>query len=671
MLFLGLEILGGTYLVDRGVKYYKRRKHLRQRLLTADLAVTEQTADEPDENKKIQREADHYLKTSVLAVGAAIVTPAAPILLPITYAAVSYNLLPKLRKISPNKVDNNLLNAMVITTCYLTGHYSIAASMSLVSHVGNKLVNKLQDQSEKTLHNLFADRPTSAWVLQDGQEIAVAIDKLQPGDIVVVNGGEVIPVDGTVSEGTALVDQRALTGETVPAEKAIGESVFAATLIISGKLSITVQQAGELTTIAQINHILGQARNYKGQAQSAGETLADKAAPPILLLSGVTLPFIGIMPAASVLFSSPGNMIKVLSSLQTINHLALLFNQQVLVKDGRVLEDFKRIDTILFDKTGTLTTEQPEVINVFSCASATEDTVLACAAAAEAKQTHPLAMAILAKARQKGIEIPEHYTADNVHYHLGFGVEATLDSQQTIRVGSQRMMTQAGIDIPPDIQQQLERVHQDGNSSLVLVAVNDEISGALEFDFPVREEIRDMISRLKQRGLKYLGIVSGDQQAPTEKLARELGIEHCFYNVLPQDKAGLVERLQYEGHKVCFVGDGVNDSLAMKQANVSISMKGATSVATDLAQVILLDGSLLHIDDLFKVSHNLEQSIRQSLMFCGTYSMVTLSSALLFLLGPAYVLTFGSVQYAAALTHAMRSTKKLANNSNHIPGNEQ
>lgn len=666
MLLLGLKILGTTYLVERGVKSLRKRKQSKRRLAKPSATTTQQiiVSDiaEADENKKVQREADHYLKTSLVAVGAAIVTPALPVLIPLTYAVVSYNLLPKLRKINPKKLDNNLLNATVITTCYLTGHYGIAASMSLVSHIGNKLVNKLQDQSEKTLHDLFAERPSVAWVLQEGQEIEQAIDTLQVGDIVVVNGGEIIPVDGTVHEGDALVDQRALTGETVPAEKTVNDQVFAATLIVSGKLHITVQQSGEKTTIAEISNILGQSRNYKGKAQSAGEELADKAAPPILLLSGATLPFIGIMPAASVLFSSPGNMIKVLSSLQTINHLALLFNQQVLVKDGRVLEDFKSIDTILFDKTGTLTTEQPEVINVFNCAPLSEEAVLAYAALAEAKQTHPLAMAIRAKAEQCNIETPEDSVTDNIHYHVGFGVEAALDDE-TIRVGSQRMMVQAGIEIPSKILQELERVHQEGNSSLVLVAVNDEVKGAIEFDFPVREEIREMISRLKQRGLKYLGIVSGDQQAPTEKLARELGIEHCFYDVLPQHKAGLVERLQADGHKVCFVGDGVNDSIAMKKADVSISMKGATSVATDLAQVILLDGSLLHIDALFNVSNNLDKSIRQSLMFCGSYSMVTLSSALLFLLGPAHVLVFGSMQYAAALAHAMRSTKALTNKS--------
>ncbi len=668
MFLLGIEVLAGTYLAERGIKHLRQRKNSRQNLLKLEAKSLNAKATEqiivaelvdPDENTKVQQETDHYLKTSIVAVGAAILTPAVPILMPVTYAVVSYNLLPKLRKIRVNKLDNNLLNATVITACYLTGHYGIAASMSMVSYVGNKLVNKLQDQSEKTLHDLFADRPSTAWILRDGQEVELAVDKLQPSDIVVVNGGEVIPVDGTVYEGTALVDQRALTGETVPAEKSVGESVFAATVIVSGKLYITVQEAGELTTIAQINQILGEARNFKGKTQSTGEAMADKAAPPILLLSGLSLPFVGIMPAASVLFSSPGNMIKVLSSLQTINHLALLFNQQVLVKDGRVLEDFKSIDTILFDKTGTLTTEQPEVINIFSCEPLSEHQVLGFAAMAEAKQTHPLAMAILAKARQQNVTTPENFAADNVHYQMGFGVEAALDDERIIRVGSQRMMEQAGIEISSDIQQELERVHRDGNSSLVLVAINNRVQGAIEFDFPIREEIRDMISRLKQRGLKYLGIVSGDQQAPTEKLARELGIEHCFYNVLPQDKAVLVESLQADGHKVCFVGDGVNDSIAMKKANVSISMKGATSVATDLAQVILLDGSLLHIDALFNVSQHLDKSIRQSLMFCGTYSVVTISSALLLFAGPAFVLTLGSMQYAAALRHAMRSTKKL------------
>lgn len=243
------------------------------------------------------------------------------------------------------------------------------------------------------------------WVLQDGQEIEVGVDTLSVDDIVVVNGGEVIPVDGI--EGTALVDQRALTGETVPAEKSVNDSVFAATLIVSGKLHIQVQQAAEATTLAKIDHILGEAINYKGKAQSTGEEWADKVASPILLLSGVSLPFIGIMPATSVLFSSPGNMIRVLSSLQTINHLSLLFHQQILVKEGCVLEDFKNIDTFLFDKTGTLTTEQPEVIHIVSCEPMTERDILYYAALAEAKQTHPLAQAILAKSKQEKINISE------------------------------------------------------------------------------------------------------------------------------------------------------------------------------------------------------------------------------------------------------------------------
>jgi Cu2+-exporting ATPase len=221
------------------------------------------------------------------------------------------------------------------------------------------------------------------------------------------------------------------------------------------------------------------------------------------------------------------------------------------------------------------------------------------------------------------------------------------------------MMSQSDITIPATIQQELDRVHHDGNSSMVLVAIDDHVQGALEFDFPIRDEIHDMISQMKKRGITYLGIVSGDQQAPTEKLAKALGIEHCFYNVLPEDKANLVETLQAEGKKVCFVGDGVNDSIAMKKADVSISMKGATSVATDLAQVILLDGSLRHIDYLFDVSIHLNKSIHQSLMFCGTYSAATLASALLFLLGPGSILAVGSMQYAAALFHAMRSTKKI------------
>lgn len=265
------------------------------------------------------------------------------------------------------------------------------------------------------------------------------------------------------------------------------------------------------------------------------------------------------------------------------------------------------IDTVLFDKTGTLTRERPEVGDIVTAHGHKPEEVLLFAAAAERKFHHPIALAILHKAEELGLELP---ATDETEYKVGYGISVGVDGH-LIRVGSRRFMEMEGIVIPDAIEKKLDAVHEDGDT-MVMVAIDDHLGGALELRAALRPEVKDIIQGLRQRGIKHLAIISGDHEAPTKKLAEELGMDRYFAQVLPADKADYVEKLQAEGRKVCFVGDGINDSIALKKANVSISLRGATTIATDTAHIVFLEQGLGKLCELRDIARNLDHNIRRS-----------------------------------------------------------
>ncbi len=234
--------------------------------------------------------------------------------------------------------------------------------------------------------------------------------------------------------------------------------------------------------------------------------------------------------------------------------------------------------------------------------------VLTYAAAAEQRFVHPITRAIIQSAKERRLQLPELQEAN---YKIGYGITVSFNNK-TIKVGSIRFMNTEGIALPSRIQEAIAPLQEEGHS-LIMVAINDQIKGAIEMQPQIRPEVRQIINKLRRRGIKHIAIVSGDHEQPTQQLANALGVNSYFYEILPEDKASLVEQFQKEGHKVCFVGDGINDAIAMKKANVSISLRGASSIATDMAQVVLVDGSLSHICDVFDLSTRLNTGLQRSL----------------------------------------------------------
>ena len=545
-----------------------------------------------------------------------------------------------------------LIDTIFVIGNIAMGYYFAACLGNWFYSLSRKLLSKTEDHSRQSLINVFGEQPRFVWLFSDEVEVRVPFEALRVGDVVVVHASETIPVDGIITLGTASVDQHTLTGESQPAEKGIGEQVFASTVVLSGKILIEVEKAGEDTVAAQIGDILSRTADFKSSLQSWGEKIGDRSVPPTLGIGILTLPVLGPTSALAALNSCFGLYMRVLAPLSMLTYLNLASQHGILVKDGRVLDILKEVDTVVFDKTGTLTLEQPHVGNIHPCGGVTENELLTYAAAAEYKQTHPIAKAILQTAHERGLSLPE---IEHAKYEVGYGIKVNLSHSATrsevIRVGSARFMEMEHLAIPAEIKE----IHQSGHAngySFVYVAIDNQLYGAIELRATIRPEAKQIISDLRQRNMS-LYIISGDNEQPTRKLAQELGIKNYFAETLPENKAQLIEQLQKQGKSVCFVGDGINDSIALKKADVSISLRGASSIATDTAQIVLMDQSLNQLVQVFDIAQNFERNMKVNLMATIVPGLMTIGGVFLLHFSIIHSIILNNIGLAAGASNAM------------------
>lgn len=628
----------------------------------------------PEEEREM---IEHYFKVSSAVLGASAVTiatiPAAHVL---AIPALLYTLVPvfydayeglKQKKLRPSLVDSIAVTGAIGLGMinHLNPYFFAAGAVGTWMYfLSAKLVMQTKDKSIKELTDLFGGQTSTVWLLRDGAEISIPFETVQVGDIVVVSAGEMIPVDGTIRQGIGSVDQRMLTGESQPVEKGEGETVYAATTLLTGKLHIHVDKAGRDAVAAQIGEIWSKTADYRTSVETRGEQLSNRAVVPTLGTGALALVTLGPIGATAILLSNFSDAIQLASPLSTLNFLHLASKQGILIKDGRALESLKTVDTIVFDKTGTLTLEQPHVGAIFTCGQYDEQTLLTFAAAAEHKQSHPVAKAIIQAAHERGLELPP---MNDAAYQVGYGIKAHIDGHW-IRVGSDRFMQAENIVIPQHIQSHLEESHDQGHT-LIMVAIDDWLGGAIALHPTIRPEAKAIVRALKARGLS-LYIISGDHQRPTKALADELGIDQFFAETLPEDKASLIAQLQDEGREVCFIGDGINDTIALKQANVSISLSGATGAAMDTAQIIMMDGSLQHLASLYELSGQFDDNLNTGFKTVLGGSMICVSGVFLLHFGIFSALTLQGITLAASVGNAyLPKLRDKYRQPKQLPGN--
>ncbi len=585
---------------------------------------------ETDENRKNKL----YLKVSAASIGLSTARLFYPILTIPSLLLITYTAIPYLRQtekslLKEKKIDGYVLYSIADLMMLELGAYASAAIGIGLLNLSKYILSNAKERSKRQLVDIFSQQPDKVWVLKQGVEVQVSIDQVRENDILVVGAGDVIPVDGTVTDGIATVDEKVLTGEAQPVDKTVGDRVYASTMVLSGQIHILMEKSGQETLIAKIGDIINQSIDFKGSQELKGEKWADSFTTPMLTLGLLSAPFLGPEGTVGILYCHIANTIRVVAPLSTLNFLNIAIKNGILVKDGHALEDLSQIDTFIFDKTGTLTQEIPEVGRILTCSDRySEDDILFYAAAAEQKSVHPIAKAILKKAELQQLDLP---TIHDSSYDIGYGITVEIEDK-TILVGSRRFMDMKGVEIPQQVREYMSRAMAMGHS-VIMLAINSVLEGVLEIHTKVRAETKKTIRILRKCGIENIVIVSGDQELPTRALANSLQIKDYYYEILPEQKAEIVEKLQKEGKKVAFVGDGVNDAIAMERADISISLSGSSTIATDVAQVILMDASLAHLPLLIELSRKLEKNLSRSLVLNVVPNAIALSGILFFHFG--------------------------------------
>ena len=545
------------------------------------------------------------------------------------------------------KVDISVVYSVAFPSIFFSGYYLLGAIDYWLYSLSEVFLQRTKRHTKRNIVGIFNDLPATVWVVKDGSEFEIPIKRVNPGDIAVVNAGEVVPVDGIVTRGIASVDQHMLTGESQPAEKPIGEQVLASSVVLSGRIFIRVEKSGENTAAAEIGKILSKTLDFRSTRQLQGEKFADQSAAPTLAASLLALPLAGRVGSLAVLGSGTGDSIRISAPLSTLNFIKLSSESGIFIKDGRALELLAKVDTIVFDKTGTLTQDQPYIGKIHAFHNYGEDELLRYAATAEHRQSHPIAKAIKEEAKRQNIKTAE---IDDTRYEIGYGIKVDL-LDKVIRVGSVLFMEREGVSIPSETENILS-ASLDSGFSVILIAIDNQVAGAIELHPSIRPEAEEIIKSLHQHHLSPY-IISGDHENPTKRIAEHLGIQNYFAQTLPEDKGKLIEQLKKEGKTVCFVGDGINDSISLKKADVSISLHGASTIALDTAQVIFTDGSLNQLPYLFDLSKKLASNQKTGLALSIIPGVVTIGGVFLFHLGIAGSILLYYAGLGAGMSNAM------------------
>jgi heavy metal translocating P-type ATPase len=425
----------------------------------------------------------------------------------------------------------------------------------------------------------------------------------------VVYAGDMIPADGVVSHGRASVDQKTITGESLPVVRARGDRVYAGTVVADGKLYVRAQRVGAETTAAQIVRMVQSAPVGETRTQNYAEKFGDRLVPPALGVAGGLYAISGDADRLlSMTIIDFGTGIRIAAPTSVLAAMISAVREGVLIKGGGYMERLNHIDTIVFDKTGTLTEGRPAVRDVLSYneRSFPPRKVLQYAAAAEIRFKHPVAQAVINKAREAGVKLPPRLDS---RYHIGLGIEARLNGN-FVHLGNERFLREQGIALNGS-GRDVERLSRDGASSLLL-AVDGDLVGLVSYADRLRPESAEVICALKNRGVDDLVMLTGDDGVVAASVARQVGIGRFFAEVLPANKAEIVKELQKSGRTVAMVGDGINDSAALSYADVGIAMKNGADVARETADVVLMEDNLWRLITAFEISENAIGLVRQN-----------------------------------------------------------
>ncbi len=557
-------------------------------------------------------------------------------------------------------IDVALLDGAAVAGALYMRDFAPASSMMFLLSISDALEDYTVQKAKSTLKDSLALNIDTVWVVgEDGTEEQRPALEVKKGDKIKIHMGDVIPVDGKVVDGDAMVNEASMTGEPLAVHKSSGKTVHAGTVLEEGNIVVEVFSINKETRLNKIIDLIENSEDLKADAQSKAEKLADSIVPYSFLATAITyLITRNPVKALSVLMVDFSCAIKLTTPLSVISAMREASDNRMMVKGGKFLEKYATADTIVFDKTGTLTNASPKVVHVFPMTKKyTREEILRMAACIEEHFAHSIATAIVKQAEDEGIKHEEDHS--EVEYIVAHGIATTYDGKRVV-IGSRHFLfDDEGIKINKTQEKKIKKEVKE--HSVVYMAIDGKLQGLICIDDPVREEAKYVIEELKSLGIENVIMLTGDSESGAKSSAEALGITEYRSQVLPEDKSRIVEELKAEGKTVIMVGDGINDSPALAAADVSVSMKNSSDIAREVADISLLSDDLNDLITLRKLSTGMFDKINTN------YRRIVAVNGTLLVLGVLGVIqpsTSSMIHNLSTMLFGALSTKSVLGDDN-------
>ena len=530
------------------------------------------------------------------------------------------------------RLEVEVLDALSIGVSVLRGDFSTAGSVMFLLNLGSLLEEWTRKKSLDDLARSMALNVDKVWVRSQGTEVLLPLTKVQPGDEIVVRSGNMVPLDGTVIEGEAMVNQAALTGESMPVRKANGATVYAGTVVEEGECVFLAKAAGGANRYDKIVAMIEESEKLKSSTENRALELADKLGPWCLAGTVVTYALTrNVTRAISILMVDFSCALKLSMPLAVLSAMRECGTAHITVKGGKYLEALAKADTIVFDKTGTLTRATPQVVDIIPFSNSEKDDVLRLAACLEEHFPHSMANAVVRAAREPGLAHEEMHS--EVEYIVAHGIASRVGGERVV-IGSYHFVFEdEHCIVPADEQEKFDRMPAE--YSHLYMAASGQLVGVICIADPLRPEAASVLRQLHKLGIRNTVMMTGDSYRTAEAIARQVGVDQFFAEVLPEDKANFVQKTKAEGRTVVMIGDGINDSPALSAADIGIAINSGAAIAREIADVTIKADSLEELVTLKTIANALQHRVSSNYRFVLSFNSPLIVLGALGILQPA------------------------------------
>ena len=530
------------------------------------------------------------------------------------------------------RLEVEVLDALSIGVSVLRGDFSTAGSVMFLLNLGSLLEEWTRKKSLDDLARSMALNVDKVWVRSQGTEVLLPLTKVQPGDEIVVRSGNMVPLDGTVIEGEAMVNQAALTGESMPVRKAKGATVYAGTVVEEGECVFLAKAAGGANRYDKIVAMIEESEKLKSSTENRALELADKLVPWCLAGTVVTYALTrNVTRAISILMVDFSCALKLSMPLAVLSAMRECGTAHITVKGGKYLEALAKADTIVFDKTGTLTRATPQVVDIIPFSNSEKDDVLRLAACLEEHFPHSMANAVVRAAREQGLSHEEMHS--EVEYIVAHGIASRVGGERVV-IGSYHFVFEdEHCIVPADEQEKFDQMPAE--YSHLYMAASGQLVGVICIADPLRPEAASVLRQLHKLGIRNTVMMTGDSYRTAEAIARQVGVDQFFAEVLPEDKANFVQKAKAEGRTVVMIGDGINDSPALSAADIGIAINSGAAIAREIADVTIKADSLEELVTLKTIANALQHRVNSNYRFVLSFNSTLIALGALGILQPA------------------------------------